>query len=998
MADEISSKLKEYKKITEEFKKLQAALNARGANTSGRVKTSVKDIEDSKRLKRIEDSKKKALSDYQDLRWYDSDDEEKRKDEEWEKMTAEERAKEGAFMKTLNFINKPVQGMVGAVEAVTGKGTKKGFFENIASNMEERETFGDLLRKSDNKTLQNKYVSGGLGFALDVALDPVNWVTAGTTALVPAVGTGLVKGGVKGASLGAKANLLGKVARTAKGAEKLSALPKGASENLLSKAGKLSEEYNKTIGKDVIAELGNPGLVSGAANTLFKKFASLFPEDMRKQWYYNAVKPIQESIELEGRQVVNNMDDYYRVRGITPGSFAKAAGESEEVIKGMKSGIVNESRQVIDDLDNIKQGSFAKPAKGTVDDIADQARMDAYARNLKRAELDVLQDKIGIKWADAIVDWGKKTKMPLAKTKTVDEFFDLYRGATSLFKMLKVPLSAGASVNAMVGNAIMTKMMGLSYNADLRSAIYNAHRMVRGGKVSPEFYKKLLIGGDDASKDLVAWMQQNPKTFVKAFGVNPTIFKDKQKIATLLNNLPTDAKGREVKVQIMRILDDADNEIRNAMRPGSAGRMMEDSVGAGSNFDGVPPGYFTSTYSADAFAGARRANAKIDAKLDILADSGKIGAGAAKTLKALKKESMDWYESIDQSHKIGLFVHLASNGIDEGQLVKLKKFIDLSGPGDVVKVKGRDLYKLSPQKAVEASQEAYMNYGAMPAVVKLMRGMPVFGQPFASFSYAMATKIGKTAANNTAFFSKMNSLMREIEGGKSPREREALNSRMGSYLNDPGMMKLPGRAGSDPLYLRVEQMLPYLSLSMFSEGKRDLEALGMTKTAIDTADKLFFGTPEGQVFWTYYILPMMLEEGVNNQFGQPIAPKDATPGEKYGWRPAREIFEGYTSNNLLGGGAALAKNLIAGSEGTSLSDEYVPLGYTYRKMARALRGETTVGKVGTEDAMSRTLRALGGLLGINVYKQYIFDKDMGDPEATKEEIKKEKAEKEKDLK
>jgi hypothetical protein len=55
-------------------------------------------------------------------------------------------------------------------------------------------SFGDILRA---KGVTNA-ISAPIGFAVDVALDPINWITAGTAALVPRIFKGVSKAGLAG--------------------------------------------------------------------------------------------------------------------------------------------------------------------------------------------------------------------------------------------------------------------------------------------------------------------------------------------------------------------------------------------------------------------------------------------------------------------------------------------------------------------------------------------------------------------------------------------------------------------------------------------------------------------------------------------------------------------------------------------------------------------------------------------------------------------------------
>ena len=106
-----------------------------------------------------------------------------------------------------------------------------------------------------------------------------------------------------------------------------------------------------------------------------------------------------------------------------------------------------------------------------------------------------------------------------------------------------------------------------------------------------------------------------------------------------------------------------------------------------------------------------------------------------------------------------------------------------------------DLYRFSGEAATGVSNEIYMNYAAMPGAVKVLRSLPFFGSPFASFGYSMLAKTGKTAMNNPAFFNKVNFVLKELSGGKSPLEKDALaNNKYYQWYNKEGMVSGEVRA------------------------------------------------------------------------------------------------------------------------------------------------------------------------------------------------------------
>ena len=150
--------------------------------------------------------------------------------------TQDEVSSPGTIAKTLDFISRPLYAVVGGVKHFTGGGTGS-LYQDVANNMvREKSTFGDVLASKNVPW----GVSAPLGFALDVMLDPVNWATMGTGALIPKIASGAYKG-IKtgegllgGMSAAGKAGLLEKTVKVGKyipfvkGTEAFSALGKKA--------------------------------------------------------------------------------------------------------------------------------------------------------------------------------------------------------------------------------------------------------------------------------------------------------------------------------------------------------------------------------------------------------------------------------------------------------------------------------------------------------------------------------------------------------------------------------------------------------------------------------------------------------------------------------------------------------------------------------------------------------------------------------------------------
>ena len=181
-------------------------------------------------------------------------------------------SQESPLMRGLNALSVPLYATAGAVEGALGKGSKKGIVENITANVKEREGFGNILRRTGLPYA----ASMPIGFALDVAFDPINWVTAGTSAIIPRLAAGLAKGGAEGFAKGAvsrfapmgikTANVmtLGGISRAQKtaakfagsgqvpqGVDKISSMVGNISKNIGVKGAEAAGRYDELIGKNI---------------------------------------------------------------------------------------------------------------------------------------------------------------------------------------------------------------------------------------------------------------------------------------------------------------------------------------------------------------------------------------------------------------------------------------------------------------------------------------------------------------------------------------------------------------------------------------------------------------------------------------------------------------------------------------------------------------------------------------------------------------------------
>lgn len=279
-----------------------------------------------------------------------------------------EGSQESPLMKGLNALSVPLYATAGAVEGALGKGSKKGIMDNITANVKEREGFGNILRRTGLPYA----ASMPIGFALDVALDPINWATAGTAALIPRMAVGLAKGGGKGLATGAASRLIPLGTKTAnvlsfggitraqntaarfarsgevpKGFNKFSSTVGNVSKNITKVGSEAADQYDNAIGrevltsksgvrygKDIVREGGSGYMVNGERYSMgdtVQKFIADLPggQTLIKNFKYSPANWLRlKRIESE---VIRNEDKFKETTGMDfiPKTQASSAGLKE---------------------------------------------------------------------------------------------------------------------------------------------------------------------------------------------------------------------------------------------------------------------------------------------------------------------------------------------------------------------------------------------------------------------------------------------------------------------------------------------------------------------------------------------------------------------------------------------------------------------------------------------------------------------------------------------
>lgn len=896
-------------------------------------------------------------------------------------------AKTGYLRGFLRTMAAPGSAIVGAVETALGKGTKEGLVQNIAANVKEGGTAGDLLR---NMGVPNT-VSMPLGLALDIALDPINWATAGSAAFIPRLAMGAsagVKTGVgisRGLQIAAKSGALTKAekfGRILPGLVKATfeegvetGLPKfyrKVSEKAVESRLAFEELTGNTVEKMLEKSATVPGVFERLQNKLSQspagqKLIDYFGYDSR-DWFRKSIAS-DEALRQEAQKLsgTNSLISRGEEGKDATDIFLDAAQNkrrmpiANSVERDLNEGLlVAENPSVgrsADSLENtyrlkgeaIENKSFKKDLKN--DALALEGRLSP--EELVEHEKSKLREVYisGVKTYDNLIE--KTIASP--RGRSILKGYSLYLG---LFKNSKIGgnlLSAGT--NGVVGNLAMTAMSGVDIlNLSLFNNMKRAIKIIRGKN-----YGALNdLVGENGWREV---LEKYPETFKSIFSLEPQfVLRGKQYIEEATVDIVQKlAKGDRAKMSKLfeeankatRMFDETVDLEKTAikLKETIAGKRAKEAVSTVEAAMGETP---TTFLSQEVLTGPY-----IEFVQKIEKAAKETGNPFYKALHWYLTAPMEGYNKVDQTYRLGLALHLTRSGVSESELKLLARRLPITA-GDAIQIPGRNVYKIKPLKAMEIAQDIYMNYLAMPAFVKMMRTMPILGAPFFSFVYGMSALTAKTMAYNPSLFNKVQFLLHEISGDKSPLEKEALAGKYYKWLDKEGMLKLPFFK-ENPVYLNVENMLPYYTLNIFQPSERTYgDKFGDTVAAlIDKAP--FFKTPEGQVMLDYAILPMMLGQA-QGMFGQPLWTNDASILEKVG-RAAQA-------------GAETVVPPLAGLAGPAIPEAVLPYipSYRARQLGYAWRGKSSLGIPVQEPAVERTARVMGAMAGWPTYKIKLSNK------------------------
>lgn len=974
-------------------KELEKSPTALGSGTA----PTQKDISINQKLLSIRNRQQMQTDKVLQEKWYaDEEGNQKKRVSDPSKMVPRDKPKIG-LKSALHALGIPLYTIVGATEAALGKGTKKGVYENIKSNIEEGGTFGDLLRQ---------YGAGGAGslvggLALDIALDPVNWVTLGAEAFIPRIAYGGMKGGAEGLKIGAKSVGLDIAKTVTKPADWVGLADKRKSLTKL--ASNTKEYYNELTGRTMeqllesrgvvreTADLIAPGLANkaGSENSFYRKYFKLDPQG----WFRNkkfeseqgsvmnaeewskkqlakgklfetrdrldeaakeyVTRPGLEGGEVQSRVLSGSPEELitqvHEVAGVDPSKNQEYLDAIKEELMAMQRGpstyakvrtvnAANEAADLMTDLSPMAWTFDPDQARDVLNsEFLDQLALKLRVQDLRNAGIDTKEA------AEAL-----SAVKSLAKDKTGWKLFD---DTAEKFREMYIVKDKVKGEQIMKGYKTFIdafKQFAIGKFSSISLAMLSNATMtnMHGVSLTPEFAASVMkafkaainvVGkGDEAASIRLLDLFNHPE--FKEFADNyPELFHSVFKVRP---DLLTNPQAGFYEILTNYLQDSKMAGMTKSQMDEIREKTLQQLTAKNKMIDAdLDTTFISRELAGDSYWKDWMGNLKAAAE-----DKNNIGARA---LNWYLNKPVKWFEATDQAYKIGLASHLVKNGVSDSELLIMNKFSPMQIGIDVFKNKDTGKWTLSGLKAADFANDVYMNYAAMPAAVKVLRSLPVVGMPFASFMYGMLTKTGRTAMYNPAFFNRVQFALNELNGGRSPLEKKSLSQPYYQWMKDNGMVSLPFFR-DNPVYMNMASFLPYFTMNIFDQTERRTENTlgGNIVKIVDSMPIL--KTPEGQLIMDYFIVPTLLRDtNPTGIFDQPLYPQDASAAVK----------AGYFARSLGETVAPLGNAAILGAVTPEAALDYVP-SYKFRKLGYAVRGKTAIGKSTKESRVGSTMRSI----------------------------------------
>ena len=1014
---------------------MQGKLNSSPTALGGSGTPTASDINNQESLQRIQTTIQNLTDQKLRTQWYGTDTATNSNTE------GQAPPSQGVIGTTLDYLARPLYGVVGAVKHTIGQGSGS-LYQDVADNMvRNKNTFGDVLKTSGVPGA----VSAPLGFALDIGMDPVNWMTMGSSALVPRLAEGIFKGFtsgegiVEGLSSAAKSGLMEKantIGRFIPVLNKTDAFAKFG-ENTL-KATDAFQALTGGTAEKVVQQGGIIGLRNlgyhGSLMDIMNKGADAIPggQTFLKNFVYDPVEWVRQArlkdifqealgtgtntreavnAAIEGKSIEPFMQKASQEVGARIASEPISAGAKTPFVINMDPDVAAITNKEVDKATSalagtgldLKVNESAPKIVNAVDDAtsilknpAPYISADPIENALRIANEnlsggtggitleDVAKiynsgalDQTGVKWFDnmmnGIKDFTVKIDRNSNKALQIGKAtMDKYDQAMGIFRVAKVGASPTSWLNAVVGNMIMTHMATGSINPRFLGRLQQAFNLYKNKTGSAAMLDGLLMDAGGEGDVLRRGLYENATASKSTFGdirfignpIKGSMGASSYTAERILRNgidagvISAGTKAEEIAPKVQDAMADVlkfrDAELAKVSSGVQAGTAQTRKLLANGEWSKIERSDIGSgMLSQEMFSS--NSTAKM---FEHIAEQAKANPGniAWKLLDFTFNKMSSGYETIDQTYKMATFLNATVDGYTLKELRSLRNLVDIN-PEELSKYasKGQYLYRLAPKTAIELANIMYLNYSAMPAAIRVMRNFPLLGSPFVSFMYGMALKTGQTLAYNPSAFNKVTFAMNDFGGTKTPLEKKSLNTSFYSYLNQPGMFRMPF-FDKAPIYLNLTNVIPYYSMNMFNPTQTTSGGTTREQLVRAVQQSPILKDPVGSTLFDYLIQPLILGEAIRpqGQFGQPLYPVDANPLQKAGYG-LRTMGEAYMPNVAAYAGLLTPQ---------ALSD-YIP-SYRWRQISQAMVGKNQLGISSKEPAISRTVRTLLNASGVPV--------------------------------
>lgn len=505
----------------------------------------------------------------------------------------------GPIAQITNAMSAPVYGIVGGLRQLAGE------------KPVPKQEFTDLLKEKGVPSA----VAAPLGFALNVAFDPFNWLTAGTGALIPRVALGLTRGTIKGGvGAGLRAGAEGlKSSALQKSSWLLGHTPGvmkfGKEGYEATRAGRLSEKANKSwetyktmTNHDPLTKVMQAGAdipfmksrfnLGGA----FKGILSYVPkgDDIWKAFNYDSKGWLDNQRLYDAAMRLSSKTlDQAEAAGRIPAEITAlkaAAGEGTDVltnpkiranfeaIKNMPPGTEKDAlRDTLENLADDTNFIDANPSRvvSMTPEITTQRLLEESVANedLRKVmgtlveDFELHKNDTGIKLYDDAIRWARGVKLNIGEKelKPLKDLLDVHKALIEgAFKPAHTFLSIPTMMVNYISAGAMWMMMG---GQDIKKfyAGYNQAYKALGGYDARALVLDRFMSGE-AKEVWEKIIKNNPNTLRNTFGIGPSWF-DYQRTQRELFDLvkASGAKGSDSEIleTIAKFNDEMQNEIRS---------------------------------------------------------------------------------------------------------------------------------------------------------------------------------------------------------------------------------------------------------------------------------------------------------------------------------------------------------------------------------------------------------------------------------------------------